>query len=400
MNSRALGIAVVVSSVMCSWGSGEPFEVKVKSSVDGKEQPVIVQVPEGYTGEREVPLLVGLHTWSGAYKQQAKAMGPRASKLGWLLILPNFRGANVIGNPNRQAACASLLAQRDVIDAVTYMRGKYAVDGTRIYLMGASGGGHMAMMMAGKYPDVWAGVSAWVGITDLRKWQAETPGYGKHVHACLGGRPGDSAEVDWEYVRRSPVTFIQNAASVWLDLQHGKHDKTVPYRHTVEAFERVSQVPGHRARLTVFDGGHTIKYGDAFEWLAEQRRDPVPPRILRLTTDEAKCYFYVELVPNSEMALATCDVEITEGGEVSLKTDGLKEVVVDLAGAGLARLRCLRIRYASDGTCDAILVRDPRQPAAVKVDGVDAEGWLYDGKKKAARVRVSGVKEACLEVRW
>ncbi|NOZ20411.1 MAG: prolyl oligopeptidase family serine peptidase, partial [Planctomycetes bacterium] len=92
-------------------------------------------------------------------------MGPPALERGWLLVLPNFRGPNLPKNPKAPEACASIPAQHDVIDSVNYMIANFNVDKKRIYLTGGSGGGHMAHMMAAKYPDLWAGVSAWVSIT-------------------------------------------------------------------------------------------------------------------------------------------------------------------------------------------------------------------------------------------
>lgn len=397
-------VAAVVVAAVCFASAperlGMPFEVELRSSVDGKEQRVIVQVSNGYNADAPAPLLVGLHTWSGGYKQQVAAMAPKANALGWLLVLPDFRGPNLVTNPSAQEACASILAQSDVVDAVDYMRKTYAVDSSRIYLMGASGGGHMAMMMAGKHPDLWAGVSAWAGISDLCKWQQETPSYAAHVHACLGGKPGDSPEVDWQYTRRSPITFIQNASPVCLDLQHGRHDGTVPYHHTVDAYERVSQVPGHRARVTVFDGGHTIKYALAFNWLAKQVKNPSPARALRLTTDEDKTYSYVHLVPASPMALGRCGLDISEHGSVSLNVARVRELGIDCEAAGLCATRPLRIVYAADGACEALVLTGLARPRQVGRDGAALRGWAYDDAQKAVRVPVGGVREASLRLSW
>ena len=38
-------------------------ELRVPSSVDGAEQPIVVGVPDAYDGTEPTPLLVGLHTW-------------------------------------------------------------------------------------------------------------------------------------------------------------------------------------------------------------------------------------------------------------------------------------------------------------------------------------------------
>ncbi len=335
---------------------GKPFLVKIHSSFDGALQSALVQVPEGYDPSKPAPLLVGLHTWSGTYRQQAKAMGPRANARGWLLVLPDFRGPNLPRNPRARLACASLAAQRGVMDAVRYMCERYRVDKRRIYLLGASGGGHMAQMMASKYPDVWAAVSAWVGISDLRLWQAENPHYAAGVHACMGGAPRDSAAVDWQYLTRSPITFIQNASNTWLDLQAGRRDRSVPYHHTVDAFERVSKVPGCRARLTVFEGGHEIHYDDAFAWLARHVKPAKPPRVLWLTTDEEKDFFFVHLAPRRARKLARVKIEIGEGPTLRFEAADVKEARIDARAAGWRPGQTLRVEFKIDaGPCRLLI---------------------------------------------
>ena len=406
MNVSVACVALLSVTAFCAAAAeepsqviGKPFEIKLTSSVDGTEQPAIVQVPLGYTGQEKTPLLVGLHTWSGNYKQQVKAMTPQTNTRGWLLVLPNFRGPNVPGNPHARQACASILAQRDIIDAVNHMKATYAVDESRVYLIGASGGGHMSMQMAGKYPDVWAGVSAWVGITDLRLWQQENRGYARGVHACCGGKPGDSPEVDWEYVRRSPITFIQNASHTWLDLQHGRKDGSVPFHHTVDAHERVSKVPGNRARLTVFDGGHTIKYREAFDWVAKQTKDPNPPKTLWLTTDEAKGYFYAYLVPAAPMQLGRCEIEIAADGKVSLKTEGLSEVRLDAVAAGMAPCPAMTLSFTGDDQCGAVLLTNVGKPTKVEKGGAAAK-WTYDEAEKTLRLSVKGEASGEWQLAW
>lgn len=372
---------------------GRPHEVQIKSSVDGTSQPAIVQVPTKYRSDAPAPLLVGLHTWSAGYKQQVKAMAPRARRRGWLLVLPNFRGPNLTRNPVPRQACASILAQHDVVDAVRYMTEHYAVDANRVYLVGASGGGHMTMMMAAKYPDLWAAASAWVGISDLRQWQGENKGYAAHVHACTGGKPGDGPEVDWEYVRRSPIHFIQNASNLWLDLRAGRHDRSVPCHHTIDAYERLALVPGHRGRLTVFDGGHEIRYDQALDWLSKQRRAAQPPRTLWLTTDEEKGYYYVHLAPARPSVLGHCKVSLADG-RVELAVGNVSKAGLDVAAAGLAGVKSLDVVITSDGKCAALTLIGVDRPSPVR------QGWEYSEAARSLELPCQGIRRVEAQVRW
>ena len=130
------------------------------SSADGSEQPAAFY-HSGAPGVK--PLLVALHTWSYDYDQEMNI--PYAEWCiahDWILIAPSFRGPN-----NRPEATGSELAVQDVLDAAAYAEAHAPVDPGRVYLVGVSGGGHMALLMAGRAPDRWTAVSAWVPITRL-----------------------------------------------------------------------------------------------------------------------------------------------------------------------------------------------------------------------------------------
>lgn len=288
-------------------------EIRYPSSADGTEQPALFYAPQS---DEPVPLLVGLHTWSYDYLNPAGA--PYAQwciEKGWAFIYPDFRGPN-----RRPEATGSELVVKDLISAVEYAKKTAKVDPRRIYLAGASGGGHAALLMAGRAPELWAGVSAWVGISDLAAWYRECKkagrGYGANVAASCGGPPGLSPEVDAEYKKRSPLTWLKPGLGVALDINAGindGHTGSVPISHSLNAFnavaeekDRLSQeqidyfvseakVPTElsmqiddadygahaplfrrvsgNARITIFQGGHQIIYPPALNWLAKQKKE-------------------------------------------------------------------------------------------------------------------------------
>jgi dipeptidyl aminopeptidase/acylaminoacyl peptidase len=273
-------------------------------------------VPPGL--EAPAPLLVALHTWSGNYRQgSGRKYLEQAVARKWVLIHPDFRGPN-----RRPEACASDLAVQDVLDAVAYAREHATVDPRRVYLVGASGGGHMALMMAARAPGLWAGVSAWVPISDLAAWHAETKRagrkYWRDCEAACGGPPGP--DTAGEYRRRSPLFHLTAAKGVPVDINAGIHDGhngSVPVSHSLRAFNVLAEANGqpqkelavgeieqivakrripdhlsaaseslagrraravlfHRtagpARVTLFDGGHEGDVPAALDWLAAQEK--------------------------------------------------------------------------------------------------------------------------------
>lgn len=228
---------------------GHRFVIEVKNSIDGNLQPALVILPQSLPKISEpIPLVVSLHSWSGDWTQANLDLEQATVDEGWIYLFPNFRGMN-----DDPKACGSELAQRDILDAVDWCRVHLPVDSQRIYLTGTSGGGHMTMLMAGRYPDYWAAASAWVGISDLAAWQRlhqeRGTRYGRQMIDVCGGKPGDSREVDQQYMRRSPRTYLSAADDIPLDLAAGIHDGhrgSVPVSHTLHAFNAVIADPSRQ----------------------------------------------------------------------------------------------------------------------------------------------------------
>ena len=293
--------------------------VKVRSSIDSSEQPCHFWAPEK-ARTTAVPLVVGLHTWSGdfTYLSHYATVFSYAKKLGWAFVGPNFRGPN-----NTYVACGHDYAVQDIVDAVNYARSNANIDPSRIYIIGGSGGGHMTLLMLGRRPDIFAAGAAFCPITDLAKWHAESleehPGrgktYAKMLESACGGTPERKAK---EYLQRSPLTWLERAreCGVPVYIGTGIHDGwrgSVPVGHSIRAFnaladakdrisgndidyiEKNQSVPSAlvfrgsdpfygenrrihlrrtsaNARLTLFEGGHDVNYAAGIDFLSRQRK--------------------------------------------------------------------------------------------------------------------------------
>jgi len=286
-------------------------QISIRSSADHTEQPFLTWSPEV---KEPRPLLVGLHTWGGDYTQAAngRVYAQWCMDRGWHFVYPNFRGPN-----NTPAAMGSDLAVQDIVDTVEHMKKTQPVDASRIYLIGVSGGGHMSLLMAGRHPEIWAGVSAWCGISDIATWHADhtrdgkPTKYARDIELALGGAPTDARLQ--EAVKRSPLTHLAKAKDVPLDINHGIHDGrlgSVPFRHSLLAFNQAASEPlpadeilsyyetqqrpaawaapvadplydvnavlfrkiSGQARITLFEGGHEILYTPSLNWLALQQK--------------------------------------------------------------------------------------------------------------------------------
>jgi dipeptidyl aminopeptidase/acylaminoacyl peptidase len=220
--------------------------IQVTSTKDGTEQPSYLILPEGFTADSEpTTLVVSLHPWSSDLD------GGRNSDLedlvyerGWVYLWPNFRGKN-----NTPQALGSEFAQQDILDAVEWVKENYPVDGGRVFLTGRSGGGHMTMLMCARYPEIWAGAVAWVGISDLTAWHEthKDGNYGKTIRDAVGGAPGDSEIIDAELKARSPITHLANAKDVAIHIAAGRHDGhkgSVPISQSLRAFNEIAKANG------------------------------------------------------------------------------------------------------------------------------------------------------------
>ena len=285
------------------------------SSLDGSRQGTWFSPP---VGTAPAPLLVVLHTWSfdWTYPEPRTAYFNLARARGWAFLAPDFRGPN-----NRPEACGSDLAVQDVLDAVAWAKAHAPIDDDRVFVAGPSGGGHMALLLAGRAPGVWAGVYAACPIFDLSDWHRQRAPeggrksqYAIDIEQACGGLPEERPD---EYARRSPRTFMAaaRAAGTHVDICTGIHDGhagSVPVSHAIDAFNALAnaddaisatdiafmveseRIPPHlafsgedpffvgkpvllrkesaNARLTLFEAGHAGNYAASVDWFSRQRR--------------------------------------------------------------------------------------------------------------------------------
>ena len=238
----------------------EQEEIVIKSTLDGTDQPSLFFSAKG----KNRPLLVGLHTWSWGRFNQVDNMLPYAEKYDFNLLLPEFRGPNVATNPNCVQACGSPLAKQDIKDAVDFVVKNKDVDAKNIFLLGVSGGGHMALLLAGFCPEYFKAIGAFVPISDLKKWSEQSASYTQHVLDCCSNS-------ETEMAMRSPINYIDEIAKANLKIFHGKYDHVVPVTQSIELYEQIfKKYPKAKVFLDIFDGGHEIDMQSAMYWILSQ----------------------------------------------------------------------------------------------------------------------------------
>ena len=310
--------AIFVASDHCCRAGDVPQtrQGETISALDGERQPLLYWAPDT-SAEESTPLLVFLHSWSSDFQQDNSKWLEACAEHNWIWLHPNFRGIN-----QSPKACGSRFARQDVLDAIAFARKRWNVDPQRIYLAGVSGGGHMALLMAGHHPNEFSAVSAWVGPADLAEWHrfhtknGEPQKYAVMIEQSLGGAPGTSAVVDADYRDRSSVFHLAHVGdlpvSIWAGVEDG-HSGSVPILHSLTAFNTIAETHGDPAisetemselstlkkltsplasdqgrdlmpgksillrrhsgesMITIFVGGHESHPAVALEWLSAKR---------------------------------------------------------------------------------------------------------------------------------
>lgn len=291
-----------------SWPGGVQ-EIRFTSSGDQSEQPALFLAAKA--GEPR-PLIVFLHQWGGDHRYAGGVpVAVWCAAKNWNFLQPDFRGPN-----KRPEALGSELVLADIASAIEYAKAHGNVDSSRVFLLGASGGGHAALLTAGRMPGVFRGVSAWVPITDLIAWHAQCLGthhsrYARDIEAACGGNPVAGSEAEKEAKKRSPLSHLAAGTGTAFDINAGIHDghdaAAVPISHSFRAYNalaeakdrvpeevitmmtREQKVPGGEefsgtdaaygtnvvlfrrespnVRLTIFEGGHKLVAPAALEWL-------------------------------------------------------------------------------------------------------------------------------------
>ncbi len=126
--------------------------------VGGKQRTYLLHAPPGYSGDKPVPLVVGLHFYpgSGAALRDMIEMDAKADEHGFLVAYPD----GLHGGFNALVCCGSS-------DDVAFLRAltdrlitDWRVDADRVYATGISNGADMSFRAAVEAPGVFAAIGA------------------------------------------------------------------------------------------------------------------------------------------------------------------------------------------------------------------------------------------------
>lgn len=200
------------------------------------------------------PLVIWLHTWSTTsdtlYSYQGICLPSEIIQRNWNYIQPNFRGAN-----DDPEACASDKVITDIDEAIQYAITNGNVDESKIYVIGASGGGFAAINhFMRSTQNVVDAYYMWVPVTDLIAWFFETQdkgyqGYYYNIASVLqnnGSLNVEEAKRRSSIYQTTPVAkFTTTKLTFYAGIRDGYNGAAVPFSHSVLMFNKLVKDSGY-----------------------------------------------------------------------------------------------------------------------------------------------------------
>ena len=178
---------------------------------------------------QEKPTLLLIHGgyWRNLFdREHMRALAVALAQEGFSVVLPEFR--RVAGSPDTTL--------RDLAFAIS------TLEGSQLTIIGYSSGGHLALLLADKFPAV-KKVIGLAPVTDMVESQRLELGRGA-VHEWLGVDAVDRPELD--PMARPPISAITHFI-------HGNLDERVPLELSLKYQEEMKK-QGKNVTLEVLDG--------------------------------------------------------------------------------------------------------------------------------------------------
>ncbi|QHZ45998.1 S9 family peptidase [Bacillus sp. NSP9.1] len=148
-----------------------------------------------------------------------------AAKMGYQVFMPNFRGS-----ANYGYSFYKMVEQDwgggprlDMVNGIDWLIEKNLADPDKLYLMGGSYGGYMALLLHGRHPEYFRAVVDICGVSNLFSFAKSVPDFWKPF---MEKWVGDPEHDDEKMKADSPITYLQTMTRPMLIVQ-GANDPRV-----------------------------------------------------------------------------------------------------------------------------------------------------------------------------
>lgn len=231
-------------------------EIKVKSSVDGREIEAWVALPPGFKANGGAPMIIEIHGGPFAmYGPFFAAEIQRFAAEGYVTVYVNPRGSTGYGEEFAQLIDLAYPGDdyHDLMDVVTALVDKNYVSEDRLFVTGGSGGGILTAWIVGQTDRFAAAAS----IKPVINWM--TMALASDI-AALVKRHWIRAD-PWSdpdaYLSRSPITLIDNVTTPTL-MMVGEEDYRTPAWEAEQFYTALKLKGVDTALIRIPDAPHLI----------------------------------------------------------------------------------------------------------------------------------------------
>ena len=168
-------IAAGLLSLCYTASAFKESDIKVLSESMNKEIPVTVITPDGYENGHEYPVIYLLHGHSGDHRMWTGEgiVGKLADRYGIMMVLPDGKNEIIIPLDKKRYLITDLTRE----ELIEYIDSNYKTirDRKARAITGLSMGGHGALYLAFRHPDIFGSAGSTSGGVDFRpfpeKWE-------------------------------------------------------------------------------------------------------------------------------------------------------------------------------------------------------------------------------------
>ena len=179
-------------------------------------------------------------------RRQFRPLFQYLTQLGYQIFSPNFRGSTGYGQRFAQMVEGDWGGgpRKDILAGLDWLAAKGWMDAEKLFVVGGSYGGYMALLLHGRHPERFRAVVDIFGPSDLRTFAASVPETWKPIMHRFLGDPETDAQ---RFIEDSPITYVEHMTRPMLVVQ-GANDP------------RVVKAESDQMVAALRDRGRTVEY--------------------------------------------------------------------------------------------------------------------------------------------
>ncbi len=255
--TRLAPLALFLCALLPASWSAAQSSAQPATTQDFGRGPVLVSAPANAAEATAMPLIVLLHGYTSSGQSIANYWGITrlVEDYGFVLAAPDGlreAGGNQNSFWNATDACCNF--ENNPVDDSAYLRGiidtlmdQYAIDPDRVYVMGHSNGGFMALRMAYEHSDVLAAVVSLAGANHLER--RDPPPHAVHV-LQIHGTDDETIAFQGGEIQENRYPSARATVERWADYNGCRRPGVAREVRDLDA-----SLPGHETGVLKFVAG-------------------------------------------------------------------------------------------------------------------------------------------------